>query len=519
MKEGNLDTADSLIGRAENIPVTFGMMHMGDTPKKARRDLARMRSGQAPKKPSDLFAPEGKEAPAKQTNSVRDPFAPGAGGFEPKMDRPPADTGMATDPRSGDTPPTDEAPTGLLDNRPFPNESPFGKQTMTAPPTDDRREPGLPTVSRAPATQTADELLREESGKLLYTARRALAVGDVRRATELVNQAKGLDLQYDFREDSPAKVDAAIQHYAQLAQGGTPDSEAYRRRKAECFLEQAEGLLAWNDFDEAERLVDGASRLNVVYGPADARPDMLRERITSARRGGAGRVEPLPPVEQVASPAARQPAPPVGPDAQQKEQVLKLVAQAEAALASGDLDRAEEIAAQAENLGVPDATFGRYDEKPWEVLLKIQRLRKEQRKVKQVGSVTPIGTNEKNGATASQALYNRDNDRTRNVPAAAQDAVDPTGGMDLYQRGEQALRDHDREAALGWFRQANLHRDELDPVTQQHLQDHLQFLARPQDVARRPGSDGSLLADTAATQQLKYRQVAAELSRKEQSAA
>ncbi|HEV3341582.1 MAG TPA: hypothetical protein VG125_14545, partial [Pirellulales bacterium] len=476
MKEGNLETADSYVSRAENIPVTFGMMHMGDTPKKVRRDLDRMRGGQAPKKPSDLFAPETKDSPPKQTGSVRDPFAGQAGGFEPKMDRPPADTGMADDPRLIDTPPESDS-IGQLDNRAFPAESPFGKRAMTSPPEDDYREAGLPNTGRATST-SSDDLLRDESGKLLYTARRALAVGDVRRATDLLKQAKSLDLQYDYREDSPAKIEAAIQHYAQLAQqGGSPDSEGYRRRKAECLLEQAEGLLAWRDFDEAERLVDSVGRLNVVYGPADVRPDMLRERIAAARRGGAaGRVEPLPPVDQTAAAAGRDRAP-AGSDGSPKEQVLRLVSQARDALAAGDLDRAEEIAAQAENLRVPDAAFGPNDDRPWQVLLKIDRLRKEQRKVKQAGAVTPIGTDDKSGSAASQAIYDRDSDRTRNVRAGAQDTVDTASGLDLYQRGEQALRDHDREAALGWFRQAILHRDELDPATQQRLQDHLQFLA------------------------------------------
>src|SRR5581483_10497386 len=98
---------------------------------------------------------------------------------------------------------------------------------------------------------------------------------------------------------------------------------------------------------------------------------------------------------------------------------------------------------------------------------------------------------------ASQALYDRDHDDTQNVPARAQTAAEPHDGMDLFQRGEQALRDHDRATALNWFRKANLHREDLDPVSQQRLQDHLQYLARP-EAARKPGADGSMLAETAA---------------------
>ncbi|HET6881243.1 MAG TPA: hypothetical protein VFI31_13870 [Pirellulales bacterium] len=515
MKDGHYETADSLIGRAENIPATFGVMHMGDTPKKARRDLTKLRGGgQTPQKPSDLFAADANDKPAaKQGQAVRDPFAQQQG-FEPTMGRPVADPGMA-DAGTFDTPPAEDNLGKLPGERGFPGESPFGKQTMIAPPGDDRHEPGLPAGGNAPARQSSDEMLRDESSKLLYGARRALAVGDVRRAGELVNQAKSLKLEYDFQEDSPVKVDAVIQHYAQLSQHGSPTSETYRRRKGESLLEQAEGLLAWQDLDEAERLVESAKRLNVVYGAADLRPEVLLERIAASRQGAGRAVEHLPPIAN----GGGRPEAMAGATDRQKLQVLRLVEQAKAALAAGDLDRAQAIAEQAEAAQVPDTAFAQNEEKPWQVLLRIQRLRQEQNKVRPAGGVNAIGADEKPGATASQAIYDRDNDPTRNVPATAEDNLGPTSGMELFQRGEQALREHDRMTALGWFRQANLHRDELDPVTQQQLQDRLQFLARPSEAAQKPGGPGSLLAETAANQQLKFREVAAELERKEKSAA
>jgi general secretion pathway protein D len=516
MKEGHYETADSLIGRAENIPAPFGVMHMGDTPKKARRDLLKLRGGrQSPQKPSDLFAADDKDTPAaKQTPAVRDPFnQQQPEGFEPTMGRPSPDTGMP-DARTMDTPPTEDNMGKLPGERGFPSESPFGKQSMLAPPGDDGQEPGLPAGGRAPVRQTSDEMLRDESSKLLYAARRALAVGDVRKAADLLNQAKSLKLEYDFQEDSPGKVEAVIQHYAQLSQQGSPTSEAYRRRKAESLLEQAEGLLAWQDLDEAERLVESAKRLNVVYGAADVRPEVLLERIAAARQGGDRGVEHLPPVAQ----GSGRPEGMAGSAAAQKLRVLDLVAQAKVALAAGDLDRAEAIAEQAEGMGLPDTAFAQNEERPWQVMLRIQKLQQEQHKVRQAGGVTAIGTDEKSGPAASQAIYDRDNDPTHNVPATAQNTAEQMGGMDLFQRGEQALREHDRTTALEWFRQANLHRDELDPVMQQRLQDRLQSLARPETV-QKPGPTGSMLGETAANQQLKFRQVAVELERKEKSAA
>ncbi|HEX7379928.1 MAG TPA: hypothetical protein VF278_22585 [Pirellulales bacterium] len=188
-------------------------------------------------------------------------------------------------------------------------------------------------------------------------------------------------------------------------------------------------------------------------------------------------------------------------------------------MAAGDLDRAEDFAVQAENVGLPDAAFGQTDERPWQLLLKIQRMQKEQRKVRPVGGVTAIAADGAEQPTANQALYDRDRDPTRNVPATAQEAAETLNGVEMYQRGEQALRDHDGTTALGWFRKANLHRDELDPVMQQRLQERLQLLARPQEPASKPAGDGSLIPGTAANEKLKFRQVAGELERKERAAA
>ena len=61
----------------------------------------------------------------------------------------------------------------------------------------------------------------------------------------------------------------------------------------------------------------------------------------------------------------------------------------------------------------------------------------------------------------------------------------PSPGMLLFQQGEAALRAHDRDRAYDYFRQAMAHINELDPVTAQRLQDHLQLLAAPN--LREPG--------------------------------
>ncbi len=66
MKEGRFETADSFITRAEQLDVKFRLLHFGDTPKKARRDLLKVMkdAGKKPTRPSQRFSPSQVTAPA-----------------------------------------------------------------------------------------------------------------------------------------------------------------------------------------------------------------------------------------------------------------------------------------------------------------------------------------------------------------------------------------------------------------------------------------------------------------------
>ena len=59
MAQNDLAAADSLIRQAEALDPQYGPLHLGDTPKKARRDLDRLRSaaGKSPTRPSQIFSP------------------------------------------------------------------------------------------------------------------------------------------------------------------------------------------------------------------------------------------------------------------------------------------------------------------------------------------------------------------------------------------------------------------------------------------------------------------------------
>ena len=72
MAENDLGAADSLISQAEALGVQYNIFYMGDTPKKARRDLERQTQCRAsPAKPSQLFSPlgsnENKKAPSHRS--------------------------------------------------------------------------------------------------------------------------------------------------------------------------------------------------------------------------------------------------------------------------------------------------------------------------------------------------------------------------------------------------------------------------------------------------------------------
>ena len=103
------------------------------------------------------------------------------------------------------------------------------------------------------------------------------------RAAKFAAQAKALNVRYELHDDNPAKIEAAIQKQIEFAQLHTPkDSEAYRRRQVELLLSQAESLLLWKEFDDAERLANDASHLPVAYGPFDANPQDLLNRVGGA---------------------------------------------------------------------------------------------------------------------------------------------------------------------------------------------------------------------------------------------
>lgn len=370
MEDGDLEVADSLLSRAEKLGVRFGVLHLGDTPKKARRDLERLRksapagtdrpsaeaeaqtlseqeSPQADSEGDENRPPSSAESlsagPAEDLPSATAPPRSGAPSLsdvdsrarrflanarrelgrsnlaaaehwyrqaaglgaswsadEDSPDKLLADLGRAgrqvTPLAVGDVAAGVEALSEAAASGQFPElpgeESPFGQQLPQAPPAGD--EDLSPVVRTLAAGRRSGEPAgnRDASDPLLRAGRQALAAGDLPRAHELAEQARAIGARYEPQEDSPAKLAAALKAWQQLERDreGGLDPATYQRRLAAWLMEQAESCYHWQDWDSAEQLAQAAGQLQVEYGPFDATPQNLLDRLTAARRrAGAAR--------------------------------------------------------------------------------------------------------------------------------------------------------------------------------------------------------------------------------------
>jgi len=341
MDENDLPAAEALISKAEALEVRYARFYLGDTPKKARRDLERKRNAAAasPIKPSTLFSPFGLK---KTKTPSRDPFA----GHEVDSSAGTAAAGRVT-------------PLPMVDAAPIRSPSANGSSSMqppvdrpypiTQPGENDARAPGAYRV-------TDDSPLRK--------ARLALAVGDVRRAAEFVRRARATKVNYRPLDDTPEKVEAAMQKHRELSELDK-NTEAYARAYARSLMEQADALARWGEYDEAERLADHAAGMRITYSPFEQKPQDLLRRIASSRR----------PMGRASKKAGFASASDAAPILTGRQKAVALVRQAREAIAAGELDRAESLARRADALRLPDSAFAPGEDRPGLVLLDLGQLR------------------------------------------------------------------------------------------------------------------------------------------------
>jgi len=351
MTENDLETADRLIAQAEALDVQYSPMYLGDTPRKLRRELDRKSPaagrpagrpgatgssrlpGSPDRTPVDPFA-------AREADSARGPVGSGdaktqaklclykarrelgqgnalaasywhrealkyQAAFAPGEDSPEK---LAADIRraGGSLEETAGAsgPAGPRAIIPLPPTEPTGP--LPVPPDARSGVPGaLYGLSMPPDARSAvpgalygqsgtpgRDASRPSAGELLLAARRALALGDVRRVRDFVQQAKALNAQYSPTDDTPERLEAIVGRYtdlmAQRSERG--NTESWRREHARVLMDQADGLLRWRDLNEAERLAGEAQRMRAQFSPYEQKPESLLEHIAAMRRqerGGA----------------------------------------------------------------------------------------------------------------------------------------------------------------------------------------------------------------------------------------
>ena len=379
MAENDLATASELISQADSLKVPYGALYMGDTPKKLRLELDHKRKlagADSPAgRPLDPFAARG-----PQTADAAMAGAEGALRFP------------RTDPAMPSSPAADGNP--MFMTRP---------NVLAG-------APAVPGATLLP--QAAADANRLQSNGLLLEARRALAVGDVATAAAKVRQAKSLAVPYGPNDDNPARIEALIATSNELADTKRRwgEGEGYHHQLARLLLEQAQAMLRWHDYDEAERLAGAAAQQYNNFSPTEIQPRTLLERIAAERRQAQGAPGAMPGAS----------APAMMPSMAARQRAGELVRQWRMALAAGDARTAEDLAHQAQALGVPENLYAPQEDRPSYLL----------RDVRQAQLYGPSAV----------------------VQASGQSAMSATGGGDYEHRAASAV--YDPAADRTWNMQA-----------------------------------------------------------------
>ena len=466
IKEGNFEEADAQIKRAEKLKVEYSLFHLGDTPKKLRSDwnaakrtskraaLARPSQKFAPELPADKYASKKAESPAD---------AKPTGGPVEVLD------------------PREESPFALPDSQGSLTQPPLSQRAENSDEVEMNLGSQLTPQREVSNEPDANPELRRQADSQLLAARRALAVGDVRRATAAVEAAKKLNATYGHHDDTPERVETAVHNYRQVSESasGPQATEAARHQLADLLMDQAQQLMRWRDYEEAERLIRHVQGMRINYGPFEAKPEALLVKIAASRGQSQG-----------ASQEAAQPVP--GTEAIVGQSPPKRSA-----------TRTPAVATPPKGKAYP-TTQALYDSNH-------DSTRNLISSAQEGGQAAEEGEEEVLSSEPVERLPTPDQS-ARPIPA------NNSSALQLYRQGEKSLRDRDLPKALEYFRHAYELRDELDAATAQRLQDHLQLLSAPAGGSRGSAKSESLIDKTTSKQQLLLKQLSADVAQKQVAA-
>lgn len=377
-------------------------------------------------------------------------------------------------------------------------------------------------VAPAVVGQADSDAARKQVADLLGRARQAMTEGNLETADSLVMRAEGLNVSFGLFHtgDTPKKARRDLEKLRE-ERGSKPTAADPFAGRTPTTLSQATAAPsagappAGTPPQMPQFATQAQPPLTMAAAPAASNTIIPLPATGDSEIRLAGHAEPAPFNAAAAggATAANDPA--------RKQRALELVRQARAALTVGDFRGAEVLAREADALGVSDKEFGPQDDRAWLVLMEVEKQQRRNGGVVQAGADLPAA-----GAMgASQAVYNPALDPTKNIPAAAESGtptlapsivgMNESEAMKALDAGEAAMRRRDTNAAQQFFKQAQARIHELDPVSQQRLQDRMALLGAAEPIA--PGRAETGLMDQAAqAQALQARQISSEVARLEQ---
>lgn len=323
------------------------------------------------------------------------------------------------------------------------NLPPVPGSTQTTATADTSARPPVARLLTGGATATASDAQQK-----LREARKALAAGNVAAARQQLTAAGNVPAEAGAR-DSSAAVDALIQRHERLvkmAENGDPAE--YNRQASQFLLEQADGLLAYGEWQSAEGLAEAAKGFGAFAGmPMTA--DAMLARVASMK-------QMTPELLQQRSQDAR-----------------RLMGDAKVALDQNRLPEASAALAAIKGLNLPDSAFAGMDQQPWQLELQVQSKR-------QAAPVQLAQGSAEAGGAVRTADFQPESDTSRVVLASSEQAAMPAADQDdaieLYLRGVQALNAGNRQVAQDLLDKAWEKRASLDPVVLSALEQRRTFL-------------------------------------------
>ena len=325
----------------------------------------------------------------------------------------------------------------------------------------------------------------------LLAARQALAVGDVKGATESVLRARASQTDFSGVGDSPTKLDGMIAKQNQLVelfQTGSVES-GYDTAAAKFLMEQAEALVKYRDFNTARVLAEQANQFTAVdFSTFAMTPNRMIQIIDLADQGATTQGTPSAATSQLAT---------------AKTEVSRLMAQAQLAVDQNNWTQAKQFVTQAKSYNLGDEQFAKGETLPWQLDMTIDNaLSLQNSSVRPAVASPPVFASLSDGPVA-RAKYDPATDATKVVPASLeenqlrepipnsfnpalppipgpnavvaklQDSTQPNRGQQMYRSGVEAMQSNDTARAREFFQLAMQYPADLDAPTQNTIRNQL----------------------------------------------